>query len=82
MCNLHILMLCVLSALLQMYGIACAALGMLGTLSTCLAIDAYGPISDYAGEAQLLASLLSLLHRCCKPASLPLAGVVVPTVEG
>merc|ERR1719331_1076618 len=26
-----------------MYGIACAALGMLGTLSTCLAIDAYGP---------------------------------------
>jgi len=32
-----------------MYGVACAALGMLGTLSTGLAIDAYGPISDNAG---------------------------------
>mmetsp|Transcript_6322 Transcript_6322/g.39415 ORF Transcript_6322/g.39415 Transcript_6322/m.39415 type:complete len:765 (-) Transcript_6322:43-2337(-) len=32
-----------------MFGIACAALGMLGTLATGLAIDAYGPISDNAG---------------------------------
>ncbi len=32
-----------------MFGIACAALGMLTTLSTGLAIDAYGPISDNAG---------------------------------
>merc|ERR1712072_584571 len=32
-----------------MYGIACSALGMLGTLATGLAIDAYGPISDNAG---------------------------------
>jgi H(+)-translocating pyrophosphatase len=29
----------------HMYGIACAALGMLSTLATCLAIDAYGPVS-------------------------------------
>ena len=28
-----------------MYGIACAALGMLSTLATCLAIDAYGPVA-------------------------------------
>merc|ERR1711933_492498 len=32
-----------------MYGIACSALGMLGTLATGLAIDAYGPISDAYG---------------------------------
>lgn len=32
-----------------MFGIACAALGMLSTISTGLAIDAYGPISDNAG---------------------------------
>lgn len=32
-----------------MYGIAIAALGMLGCLPTALAIDGYGPISDNAG---------------------------------
>eukprot|EP00286_Rhodomonas_abbreviata_P017858 CAMPEP_0181322666 /NCGR_PEP_ID=MMETSP1101-20121128/19350_1 /TAXON_ID=46948 /ORGANISM="Rhodomonas abbreviata, Strain Caron Lab Isolate" /LENGTH=866 /DNA_ID=CAMNT_0023430595 /DNA_START=99 /DNA_END=2695 /DNA_ORIENTATION=- len=32
-----------------MYGVALAALGMLSTLSTCLTIDVYGPISDNAG---------------------------------
>lgn len=32
-----------------MYGIALAAIGMLGCLPICLAIDGYGPISDNAG---------------------------------
>ena len=32
-----------------MYGIALAAIGMLGCLPVCLAIDGYGPISDNAG---------------------------------
>ena len=32
-----------------MYGVAIAALGMLGTLVVGLAIDAYGPVSDNAG---------------------------------
>jgi H(+)-translocating pyrophosphatase len=36
-------------SLANMYGIACAALGMLSTLCVGLAIDGYGPISDNAG---------------------------------
>merc|ERR1719217_1088672 len=35
--------------LLDLYGIALAALGMLSTLATGLTIDGFGPISDNAG---------------------------------
>ena len=44
-------------SLAHMLGIACAALGMLSTLATCLAIDAYGPISDNAGGIAEMAAM-------------------------
>jgi len=40
-----------------MYGVALAALGFLGTLATCLAIDVYGPICDNAGGIAEMAEL-------------------------
>merc|ERR1711924_366181 len=40
-----------------MYGIALAALGMLGTLVCALTIDVYGPISDNAGGIAGMAGL-------------------------
>lgn len=39
------------------FGIALAAIGMLGNLPVCLAIDAYGPISDNAGGLAAMCKL-------------------------
>lgn len=40
-----------------MYGVALAALGMLGCLPTALAIDGYGPIADNAGGISEMSNL-------------------------
>jgi len=44
-------------SMMDMYGVAMCALGMLGTLATCLAIDVYGPICDNAGGIAEMAGL-------------------------
>ena len=43
--------------LASMFGVACSAIGMLTTLATGLAIDAYGPISDNAGGVAEMAEM-------------------------
>lgn len=48
---------CIAHQICGMYGIALAALGMLGTLTMGLTIDAYGPISDNAGGIAEMAGL-------------------------
>jgi len=60
---------CILSAIIflalrtaGMFGVALAALGMLSTLSTCLAIDVYGPISDNAGGIAEMVELPSFVR--------------------
>lgn len=50
-------------SLAAMYGIAVAALGMLSTIATGLAIDAYGPISDNAGG---IAEMAGMSHNIRK----------------
>lgn len=40
-----------------MYGVAIAALGMLGTLPVCLSVDGFGPISDNAGGIAEMSNL-------------------------
>jgi len=44
-------------SLASMYGIACAALGILSTMAVGLTIDAYGPISDNAGGVAEMAGM-------------------------
>ncbi|KMZ70960.1 Inorganic diphosphatase [Zostera marina] len=50
-------------SLAAMYGVAMAALGMLSTIATGLAIDAYGPISDNAGG---IAEMAGMSHHICE----------------
>ncbi|KAG4997434.1 hypothetical protein JHK82_028208 [Glycine max] len=47
-------------SLAAMYGIGVAALGMLSTITTSLAIDAYGPISDNGGG---IAEMAGMRHK-------------------
>ncbi|XP_042390966.1 pyrophosphate-energized vacuolar membrane proton pump 1-like [Zingiber officinale] len=50
-------------SLASMYGVAVAALGMLSTIATGLAIDAYGPISDNAGGIAEMAGMSHSIRK-------------------
>uniref|UniRef100_A0A804RC58 H(+)-exporting diphosphatase n=1 Tax=Zea mays TaxID=4577 RepID=A0A804RC58_MAIZE len=50
-------------SLAAMYGVDVAALGMLSTIATGLAIDAYGPISDNAGGIAEMAGMSHRIHE-------------------
>ncbi|GJU28707.1 AChain A, pyruvate, phosphate dikinase, chloroplastic [Tanacetum coccineum] len=52
-----------LFSLAAMYGVVVAALGMLSTITTRLAIDTYGPISDNAGG---IAEMAVMIHHICE----------------
>ena len=57
-----------------MHGITVAALGMLSTIATELAIDAYGPISDNAGASpQAMGQAAVLLQSASQVAQMPIS---------
>ncbi len=55
-CCLALTVLCSFSWA-AMYGVALAALGMLGTLPICLSVDGFGPIADNAGGIAEMSNL-------------------------